>query len=565
MSLFSSLQMASNTLQVQQIGLQVVGQNLANATTPGYSREQMVVAPGPTQHVSGHLLGTGVEISTIKQDVDQFLNERVRSALSDQTSTGINSQTYQQVEGIFNTLNSPDLNSELTDFTSSIAQILNSPQDVSTRNLAVLKGQTLTNQLNSIASQTNQLRSNLNDQVVTDVGQANNLLTQIGALNVQIEEDEGGASGGAQAVGLRDQRDQALASLSQLMNITTSQQPDGTVSVYNGGEYLITGSEVRQLQVDKSQDRGQTVANVRLAGSDSNIDLSSGEMGGLINSRDNILGGFLDQINSFAGTLASEFNKIYSTGQGLNGYTSLTSLNPVTDAHAPIDSAGLSVPPVNGNFQVQVYNTQTGLTQTTNVQVDANGLSSDTTLSSLASQLNAISGLSASVTSTGKLQITSTDPNQQFSFAGDTSGVLASLGLNTFFTGDDASSIGINQAVISDPSTFAAASTGIGADTNVASQLSQFLTTPLASQNGSTMSDLYDNLSSNVTQNSSVAQSNSTSAQSFYSSLQAQQQSISGVNIDEETVTMLQYQQSYQATAKYISTINNLLTSLVQL
>jgi len=121
MSLFSSLQMASNTLQIQQIGLQVVGQNLANASTPGYSREELVLVPGPTQQVNGQLLGTGVSIQTIKQSVDQFLNQRVRTALSDQTGSSLSSQTYQQLESIFGALSSPNLNTTLTDFTSSIA------------------------------------------------------------------------------------------------------------------------------------------------------------------------------------------------------------------------------------------------------------------------------------------------------------------------------------------------------------------------------------------------------------------------------------------------------------
>ena len=80
MSLLSTIQMASNSLQVQQIGLQVTGQNIANASTPGYSREQVLLEAAPTQQVGGLLLGTGVQIEGIQQEVDQFLNARVRGA-----------------------------------------------------------------------------------------------------------------------------------------------------------------------------------------------------------------------------------------------------------------------------------------------------------------------------------------------------------------------------------------------------------------------------------------------------------------------------------------------------
>ena len=80
MSIFSSIQLASNALQANQIGLQVVGQNIANANTQGYIREEMVQTPGTTQRIGGLLLGTGVEVEGIVQKVDSFLQQRMRGA-----------------------------------------------------------------------------------------------------------------------------------------------------------------------------------------------------------------------------------------------------------------------------------------------------------------------------------------------------------------------------------------------------------------------------------------------------------------------------------------------------
>jgi flagellar hook-associated protein 1 FlgK len=155
--------------------------------------------------------------------------------------------------------------------------------------------------------------------------------------------------------------------------------------------------------------------------------------------------------------------------------------------------------------------------------------------------------------------------NLQISFANDTSGALASLGINTFFTGTDAFSLGINQAVANDPATFATSAGGIGADTNVAVSLAQFQDQPLTTQNSTTLSQLYDRLTSDVSQGSAVAQNAADSAQTFESSLNAQNLSISGVSIDDETVNMIQYQRSFQATAKYIATLNDLLNTLINL
>jgi flagellar hook-associated protein 1 FlgK len=573
MSLLSSIQMGANSLQAQQLGLQVVGQNIANANTPGYSVETLGLQPGPTQRDGSLLLGSGVEIEGVEQKVDQFLNSQVRSALSTQTGTGVSSQTYQQLESLFgalnNTNNGTNLDSAMTNFFSSISQVLNNPADQTVRQLAVSSGQTLATTFNQLASGATQLRSSLNTQVENDVTSANDLLTQIGSLNLQITQLQGGTGGagaaGNQAVGLTDQRNEALTNLSQLINITTQQQSDGTVSVYNSGQFLVDDGNVRPLAAVYTNNDGLQVADLSLKGSNIPLSITSGEVGGLINSRDQILGGFLDQLNSLAGTFASEFNQIYSTGQGLNGYASLTGTTSVANPAAPLDAAGLPVTPTNGTFQVQVLNTTTGLTQTTQIDVLENGMDNDTTLNSLAGQLNGISGLSASVNSSGQLQISTTSPDVQVAFAGDTSGALTALGVNTFFSGNDAGSLSVNSAVASDPTTFAASAGGVGVDTQVAQQLAGFASLPLASAGGSTISDVYNSLAANVTQGSSVAQAASSAAATYESSLQSQQQSISGVSLDTQTVDMLQYQQAYEASAKYISEIDSLLQTLMQL
>ena len=565
MSLFSAINVAGNALQANQIGLQVVGQNIANASTPGYLREQAVFVPGPTQQVGNLLEGTGVQIQGITQNINNFLEQQLRNANSDQSNTAVNTQTFTQLQNLLNELGTSNLNNNLSGFFSSIAQVLNSPQDPSARNLAVLNGQTVAGDFNNLAGQVGQLRQNLNDEVSNSASSINSLLTQIGNLNVQIAQATGGGTSASAAVGLTDQRNQALSSLSQLINVTTAQQQDGTISVYVGGQYLVDEGIVRQVQTDQTTSGGVQVDNLAISGSDTPLAVTSGQVAGLINSRDQILGGFTTQLNSLAGTLASEFNKIYSGGQGLAGYTQVTSAAPVDDVNAPLDAAGLAVTPTTGDFQVLLYNTQTGLSQTTTVHVTENGLGGDTTLASLAGQLNSISGLSASVTPQGRLSLTATAPNTQVAFAGDTSGTLAAIGLNTFFTGSTAGDLAVNGVVSQNPSTFAASAGGVGADTQVAQQLANFANLPLASQNGSTFTDLQNSLAANVTQQASVAQSASQAATSFQQSLQNQETSVSGVNIDDETISLLQYQHAYEASARFISALNTLFDQLVQL
>jgi flagellar hook-associated protein 1 len=565
MSLISSIQLASTALQATQVGLQVVGQNIANANTPGYTREVVNLTPGPTQRKGDLLFGSGVEVQGIVQQVDRFLQERLRNATSDSSGADVTQQTYSQLEGLVGELSDTDLSTSLDNFFSSISNVLNQPESDSVRNLAVLQGQTLAQDINNLASRAGQLRSDLNDRVGQSADDVNRLLGQVAKLNTQIADAEGGGASGSDAVGLRDQRNSALTQLAQLIDVKTQEQPDGSVSVFAGGDFLVLEGTARSIKVSQSTDRGLTVDQLRIAETDSPLNFSSGTVAGLVHSRDDVLGTFLDKINDVAGTLAFEFNKIYSSGQGLKGYNSVTSQSAVDDVNAPLDATGLQFTPTNGQFDVQVFNRQTGLTQTTTIHVDLNGLDHDTSLTDLAAALGAVNGVSATITPDRKLSIQSTSSDQEIAFGNDSSGLLASLGINTFFTGSDALSLGINSAVVADPATFAASRGGVGADTDVAVDLANFLDQPLDSHGGTTLSQLYDRMTSDVAQGSAVATSVADGAKVFQQSLNGQNLAISGVSIDEETVNLLQYQRSFQASAKYIATLNDLLNTLVNL
>jgi flagellar hook-associated protein 1 FlgK len=152
-----------------------------------------------------------------------------------------------------------------------------------------------------------------------------------------------------------------------------------------------------------------------------------------------------------------------------------------------------------------------------------------------------------------------------FAFSNDTSGLLSAVGLNTFFTGSNAQDLNVNSVLTNDPTKFAASQGGIGVDTNNAQVMAGFLTQPLSSVGGATITDLSNQLTSDVTESSAQATSTANGLTNYQTTLQGQQLAVSGVNIDEETVNMLSYQRAYQASAKYISTINNLLQTLIQL
>jgi len=565
MSLLGSIQLGANTLRVNQLALQVVGQNIANANTPGYIREEAVLTPAPTERRGGVLLGMGVRIEAVVQKLDRFLEERLRAAVSDRADVETRENVYAKLEGVLGELGDTDLSSALGNFFGSIAEILNQPEDLGVRNLAVLGGTTLATEIRAIQRHVGQLSSEVTDRIIDTGDRINRLLEEIRTLNVRIVHTEAADVSSSDAVGLRDQRLLALEQLAEIIDVRVTEESNGSVVVYCGSSYLVHGGERRGVEVVLDSDRGFVTAEVQLDATEAPLESTSGELQGLLTAQNDILGGFLQQLDDFTRALIFEFNKQFSQGQGLTGYDALTSEFAVEDAGAALDRAGLVYTPQNGSFQVLVYDERSGLTQTTDVIVDLNGVGDDMTLADLAAALDAVEGISAAVTLQGELSVASETPDRRFAFAGDTSGVLAALGLHGFFTGTSARDIGVSEAVSEDPTRFAASSGGFGVDTDNAARLAVLADAALDSRQGASLNELYDLLVGTTAENGSVNAALAESARVFEATLRGQKAATSGVNLDEEAIRMIAYQQAYQATARYISTLAELMEMLVQL
>src|SRR6185436_8877175 len=134
MSLFGAIQMGGNTLRAMQIGLQVVGNNIANANTPGYVRQEAIYVPAPVQRQGRLILGLGVEVDSIVQKIDRFVQERLVGARSDRANAEVQESTYKDLETLLNELSSDvDLSSAMTGFFNSIDEVLKDPGNVATR------------------------------------------------------------------------------------------------------------------------------------------------------------------------------------------------------------------------------------------------------------------------------------------------------------------------------------------------------------------------------------------------------------------------------------------------
>jgi flagellar hook-associated protein 1 FlgK len=568
MSLFGSIQMGGNTLQAMQIGLQVVGNNIANANTPGYVRQEAIYSPAPVQRVGGLIIGTGVQIDSIVQKLDKFVQERLIGAHGDRANAEAQEGVYRDLETLINELSdNTDLSSALTGFFNSVDEVLKAPANAATRNLAVGKGVALTENINNLDARVSDVQSQLDERVTADANEINDLSEQIRKLNVQIASTEGGDSTASEAGGLRVKRQTAVDRLSELLGIQVTEQPSGGISVAVGGDFLVFEGQKREVEVSKTSQSITSGGIIQFADTHGKLQSTTGEVAGFYTARDQIVGGFLNKLDDLAGKLAFEFNRVYSQGQGLVGFQKLSSVEGVQNAGAALDAAGLPFTPVSGTFDVLVHSKGDDLTRTTPIHVDLDGLDEDTSLNSLAQQLDSIDGISASVSATGQLQLSADSTDIEFAFSGDTSGALAALGLNTFFTGSTAANIGVNGELkgIDNAGKFAASLGGIGEDSANAERLSAFLDQPLDSAGNASLSDLYNQMINEVTEGSSVAKSVAEGFRTFEGTLDGQQQAVSGVSIDEEAVNMMTLQRIYQASAKYIQTISDLLDMLVKI
>lgn len=565
MSLFSSIQLAKNSLLVSQLGLQVTGNNIANANTEGYLRQQLIQAPASTQKFGGVLVGLGVQVEGVLQQVDNFLEERLRNANSDLSNSEAKEGTFSQLEAIVGELEDTDISSALSSFFGAVNDVLNEPDSRPVRNLVALEGSTLASAITQLHGRVQQLREDTDDRVAALSGEINDILGEIGRLNVQVTTAEGGGSSSSDAVGLRDRRLLLLSELSNIMDIQVREQEDGSVTVLSNGEFLVFQGTVRGVKTSLSIDDAMPLAAVHLAATDAPLRTATGQLAGLISARDEILGGFLEQLDGFAHNLIGEFNKMHAGGQGLSGFQTLTGGTALDETQAVLNETGLDFDVVNGSFAVLIKDRQTGLIEEFDVLVQLEDADGDATLQSLVGDLDSIDGLAAETTFDGRLKLDVESTNLEFAFKDDTSGVLAALGVNTFFDGSSAADITVSELLRESPELFAASSSGVGQDTENAVTLAGLHESPITAEGGDSLADIQAAVFASLTQDAGIARSVAEGFRVFQTTLQGEKLSISGVSIDEEAVNMLAYQRVFQASARYIAAIGDMMDILVNL
>jgi len=299
---FFGLEIVRKGLQTQQRALDVTGHNIANANTPGYTRQSAIIGtttpwtlPGMNKAFQAGQVGTGAKVEEIRRIRDSFIDLQVRNESKELGYWEAKADVLQKLEVIINEPSDSGIRTVMDQFWASLQELSKNPESEAVRATVRQRGIAVADTFNHIHRQLRELQDDINASVKVKVSQINSLATQIRDLNDQIVRIE--VNKMENANDLRDQRDNLLDELSKMVDIKYNEDQYGAVRVAIGGKGLVLGTKVALLEAsDQAGLNGLVTVQWQDGGS---LSLSSGELLGLIQSM-----GYQDAaVGEFKGTI----------------------------------------------------------------------------------------------------------------------------------------------------------------------------------------------------------------------------------------------------------------------
>lgn len=623
MGLSQALSSAVAGVNTTQLGLSVIAGNVANANTPGYVEEQV----NQVETTAAGQFGTSVTVDGINRNLNTLLQSQLWTETSGGSYADTTAQLYQQLQQTYGTPGtSSSIDGVFNSFTTALQALSTSPSSYSAQAAVVSAAQTVTQNLNSMTTTVQQLRTQAEEGIANDVQTANTTLQQIADINEKLSGSvpPGGASSttvDSTTAALEDQRDQDITQLSQLMNVRVVQNPNNQVSLFTGnGQQLVAGTQASQLSFNNagtltataqwsanpSQDGVGTITLTSPGGGSNDLvaenAIQSGEIGAYLQMRDTILPQAQNQLDEMANQMSQALS---------NQTTSGTAVTSGSQAGFSVDVGGV----IPGNTVQLTYtdaqNNQHSVTvvalgaggklpaQPANSSGQTVGIDFSGGMNSVVAQLNAalgsnlqfsnpsgtvlqvlnqgggntVNSLSATTTATSLTSGSSqlplfTDGTQPITGAQTASG-SQTTGL--------AGRIGVNAALVASPSSLVAyaANTASGDATRPNFLLNQMSTaaltyspsTGLGSANApysGTLSQYMSQIVSQQAQAATAATNLQQGQDTVVTALQQRFNNQSGVSIDTEMSNLIALQNAYSANARVMSTIEQMMSTLLQ-
>ncbi len=449
----ATLATAISALMADQGALDVTTNNVANANTPGYSRQRAVLTENTPVVIGPLTFGTGVNLQQVQSVRDPILQLRIDQETQQQGSLNSSVTSLQQIEVMFNSASGSDIGAQLSNFFGSVQQLSTDPASLSLRQGVLTAAGNLAKAFNNTANNLTQQQRSLDLNVTQSVQQINTLTSQIAKLNKQIASVQ---NTGGNASAFLDQRDQLVNQLSSLIDISQIKSDDGPTLTTSNGTALVAGGQSFDLG---TQPDASGLQHVFAQGKDITASIASGQIAGLLQVRDQNIPALLSSLDSLASSFANAVNAANAGGFDLQGNA----------------GGNLFVPPP-------------------------------------------VSGV----------------------------GAAASM-----------------AAATTDPNAIAASSDGSAGSNGNLAAISAVHDQPIVS--GQTPTDFYSNLVFGIGSDIANGSAEQNASQLTLQQLQDQRGSISGVSLDEEASNMILYQQAYNAAARVVSAINEMMDTAVNL
>lgn len=337
----SVMNIGVRALIANQDALQVVGHNIANVNTPGYSRQSVVMQDVGGQFTGGGYFGKGVEILTVQSSYSEFLTRQAALARSVAAADSSRYDSLRQLENIFQG-GADGLGASVSNLLNAFSDLVNAPTDLTARSVVLTRADEMAARFQSTAGQLNDLRIGVTSQLRTDVEAINTLAQQIARINEEIARSTA-ASGGHQPNDLIDQRNQLISDLNKYVQTTIIPATDGTMSIFlANSQTLVLGSRASSLQIvtDEFSDPQKVKLAMRTDSGASNVIdealLGGGEVAGLLRFQNQDLVEAGNMLGRMALAIGTRINEQQGLGLTLNGQpgSPLFGFKPMPNAFA---------------------------------------------------------------------------------------------------------------------------------------------------------------------------------------------------------------------------------------
>ncbi len=533
-----------------QRNLATTGNNITNVNTEGYSRQSVEMATRAPRITGSGFVGAGVSVTTIKRVFDQFLFDEVTSRNASFSQLDVLQSFASRVDELLGSEQS-GLNPVIQEFFNAMQDVGNNPTSVPARQVLISQAEVLVNRFRALDDRFESLRSTVNAQMEVMTREVSSIASSIAELNTAIIR-ESGRAGGQPPNDLLDKRDGLVNRLSELVTVNTVLAEDGALNVFIGnGQSLVLGSQSNTIGVIQNAfDQGEF--DVSFSSSTQNFSISSqisgGKLGGLLQFRQQVLDPTQNAMGRIAIGLADSVNVQHQLGDDLNGNAGGLFFNSVVTT-SPEVLANANNNPASGTVSVTINNTS--VLRASDYRLNYDGATF--TLMRLEDNAVVDSGF------------TLADLPRTVVSGGISLDLAGSVVAGDSFLLRPARNGGRDVGVaITDPALFAAAASGnaLGDNSN-ALALAGLQAQKTLGSGTETFQTAFSRIVASIGARTSEAKVNAGAQRTLLDRAIDAQQSVSGVNLDEEAANLVRFQQAYQAAAQVVSVSNDLFQTLL--